>query len=313
MTAPAPEWMHTRLIKQNAYTPEDITGIAKRCDWFLFRNQLIRKKTVPQTVFIVARFGEYPIYCFVKELLPTLTEPIVLIIASEDHTFPSGSGDARHKEYTRIQPQIQTLLTHPMVLRIFVENLDTLHPRLTPIPLGILHYACAVPNFAPAASLDSRPFRVFCCHRVREGPQWDDRKRVSEYCTKDWKSFCYFRPTLENFAFSQALAASKFCICVHGGGLDPSPRVWEALLAGCIPIVEHSTLDEAYGRFPIAYVDAWTPDAVTPEKLDNWLTELRPHYEDPEKRARVMEMLTMDYWWNIITAPLKIDAPVSAT
>ena len=33
--------------------------------------------------------------------------------------------------------------------------------------------------------------------------------------------------------------------------LDPSPKAWEAIIAGTIPIIEHSTLDDAYSQLPV--------------------------------------------------------------
>ena len=32
---------------------------------------------------------------------------------------------------------------------------------------------------------------------------------------------------------------------------DPSPKAWEALLVGTIPVIEHSTLDDAYSQLPV--------------------------------------------------------------
>lgn len=62
-------------------------------------------------------------------------------------------------------------------------------------------------------------------------------------------------------------------ICVHGGGIDPSPRAWEALLCGCIPIMQSTTLDEAYSQFPVIFVDKWDSDTITKEKIANWKKE----------------------------------------
>lgn len=33
--------------------------------------------------------------------------------------------------------------------------------------------------------------------------------------------------------------------------LDPSPKAWETILAGSIPVLEHSALDDAYGELPV--------------------------------------------------------------
>ena len=41
---------------------------------------------------------------------------------------------------------------------------------------------------------------------------------------------------------------SAFVLCVSGGGIDPAPKAFEALAAGSIPIIQHSSLDSACAR-----------------------------------------------------------------
>ncbi len=45
--------------------------------------------------------------------------------------------------------------------------------------------------------------------------------------------------------------------CVHGSGIEPSPKAWEAVLIGCIPIIQHSTLDDAYEKLPVVFIHEW--------------------------------------------------------
>jgi hypothetical protein len=66
----------------------------------------------------------------VKELLPIILSKFILIIASEDCIFPYGKGDQEH---------IKILLESEKIINIFVKNLHTLHPKLSPIPLGLLN------------------------------------------------------------------------------------------------------------------------------------------------------------------------------
>lgn len=302
--------MNTRLVKRPHYTAEQLTGIARLCDWFVFMRQLVRIKPTetPRTIFLSTYEADTGFPYFVTKILPMLTQPFVLVMASEDYTFPRGHLDKRHNFYTHFQHHVDTLLSHELVLRVFVENLDTLHPKLTPIPLGILPYQ-GWELYAPLLKgipvrYDGRKNWVYCCHRNRVGPQWEDRTRVVGYCMGPWSSFTKMDMAVLPKDFRFNLLNSKFCICVHGGGVDPSPRAWEALLCGAIPILEHSPVDEAYSRFPVVYVDAWTPDAITPAKLETWLEELRPFYEDPVKRKEVLRMLSLQYWWDIIQSPL---------
>ncbi len=311
------EVMNTRLRKLPTYRVEDLTGIARRCDWFINDVQLLNITNThkPRTIFISGYRGYRALPFFYQALFPRLTSPFVLIVASEDHSFPRGHLDLRANYYQHVQHEITEILESPLLLHAFVENLDTLGPNLSPLPLGLLHYA-NWELYAPLLrdpplpiQLDRRPIRVISCHRNRQGPQWVDRNRVAEYCKDQWAPFVTYAEELDPTDFRRKLMSAQFCLCVHGGGVDPSPRAWEALLCGAIPILEHSSVDAAYSRFPVAYVDSWTPDAVTPEKLEQWLTELRSHYEDRTKRTAVLSMMTTDYWWSQIQQKVNVGQP----
>lgn len=303
------EVMNTRLVKKDAYQVGDLTGVSKRCDWFVHcENVLNRAGTdCPRTIFLSSHRGDRTVRYFVREVLPTLRSRFNLIIAGEDFTFPTGRGDARRNPFRHLQGEVGRLLAHEHLVRAFVENLDTTHPKLSPIPLGLLPYA----DYhlyeglieAGCAGLSSRPIGCFCCHRNRTGPQWKDRKRVTKLCKTKWQGFVTHADTLSWESFRETLLASRFCICVRGGGYDPSPRAWQALLCGCIPIIRRSPLDDAYARLPVVFVDDWEPDSITPAKLERWLDEHRASFEDPSLRRNVLQMLTLDYWWNLMSTP----------
>ncbi len=55
--------------------------------------------------------------------------------------------------------------------------------------------------------------------------------------------------------FIDFLVQYPFIACVRGGGIDPSPKAWEAMLVGTIPIIQHGTIDDAYERLPVMFVD----------------------------------------------------------
>jgi hypothetical protein len=300
------ELMSTRLSKADSYTVESLTGLARRCDWFINGNELVKNTSSdPKTIFLTAYRGNTGIPFLVSSVVPTLKSSVVLIIASEDYTFPHGLGDVRSNMYIHCQPEIEFLLNSKLISHIFVENLDTKHSKLTPIPLGIhpsfdKNYT-DIFNSNIKLTLD-RSILVFCCHRVHTwGPkQFIDRGNVSELSKTVWKDFVDYSPWLPTNQFRDKLLTSKFTICVHGGGLDPSPRAWEALLCGSIPIMKHSTLDEAYSRFPIFYIDDWKSECLNKEDLDKWWDS---NYKNIN-HEKVLEMLSMDYWWNIISSDL---------
>jgi len=298
------EIMSTRLIKKDIYEISDLTGLAQKCDWFIGNGQILNISNTdnPKVVFMTSYRGHSVLNYFVKAVLKTISSPFILIIASEDYTFPSGIGDKRWNMYVNLKNQIKTLLDNDMILHIFVENLDTVHEKMSPIPLGLLFNDNRMLDLSQYANVDFSNRHNFCffSHRLRIGPQWQDRTNTSEYCKTAWK-FVDHHETLPKREFIEKLKNSKFCICVHGGGYDPCPRFFEAILYGAIPIIEHSPLDPVFSKFPVVFVDNWTVDSISEEMLSEKLKVLRSYYEDKDKRMEVLRLLTMDYWWDIIS------------
>ena len=65
----------------------------------------------------------------------------------------------------------------PITVIIYVENLDTLHTKLVPIPLGILNHNKQLYTNIKIPKLSTHKIQVFCAHRVREGTQSKNCKR----------------------------------------------------------------------------------------------------------------------------------------
>jgi GR25 family glycosyltransferase involved in LPS biosynthesis len=305
------ESMSTRQVKKDNYTVNDLIGVARKCDLFVYHSGHVRVTNTadPRHIFVSSYRGGESLEYFMKIVLPLVKSKFNLIIAGDDFTFPNGTGDIRENLYADKQPLIQTLLENQYLGKIFVENLDTLHPKMSPIPLGLVqngaqgyHSNLKITN--EPVDFSKRPLQAFCIHRNRDGPQWELRAKVSTLCRTQWPFVTYKEgDTMNNGEIYGWMRKSQFCLCVRGGGYDPSPKAWEALINGCIPIIQRSPLDEVYSRFPVVFVDDWTPESLSQEKLEGWLKELRPFYENPEKRKEVLNMLTLDYWWNIIRLP----------
>lgn len=44
--------MNTRLVKRNVYNIQNLTGLSKKCDWFINGNQIIKLNlNEPKTIF----------------------------------------------------------------------------------------------------------------------------------------------------------------------------------------------------------------------------------------------------------------------
>ena len=70
-------------------------------------------------------------------------------------------------------------------------------------------------------------------------------------------------------------------------------------MMGSIPIIQHSTLDDAYQHLPVAYVDSWEQllkpdnDTAMRELLQGWIRALQPFYlEGSALRKRTMDVRT---------------------
>lgn len=309
------ELMNTRIREYDEYYDDDLIGVSSRCDWFIHKNKLINTKNtlLPKTIFIIAYDGAQSLSYFFDSLLPNILDinkdhKFNIVLASNDYTFPFGYGDVRINIYESITNKIDYYINHPNLNKIFVENLDFTTNKCIPIPLGMLKYE---PGYNECFNLLKKPIdfskktiNVFSCHRNRtlESKQWTDRHLVKFYCKTYWKDFVDYYDELSPPDFIEKLSNSKFCLCVHGGGYDPSPRAWQALCCGSIPIIEKSPIIDAYIKFPVVVIDEWVPNCISKEKLNKWLIELKEFYEDKNKREEVVNMLGIDYWMDIINS-----------
>ena len=301
--------MCTRLPILNFFNVDNLSGLSKRCDWFINGKQFINITDTnrPKFVFLRTYYGEESIQFFVTELLPKIINPFYLIAACTDYTFPLGVGDLRYNMYTNSQHYISALLDYEYFVHGFIENLDTTaYSKLSPIPLGFLTPLSEIDPDAPDLNnidFNERDILCMCVHRIREGTgQWADRAIVSELCKNQWSGFVYhIDEEINEDDFIKLLKRSKFCLCIHGGGYDPCPKFFECILHGVIPIIQHSPLDAAFSRFPAAYIGDLNVEALSEPLLLDKLEDLREYYEGP-KRGDVLKMLTLDYWWDIMNS-----------
>ena len=85
---------------------------------------------------------------------------------------------------------------------------------------------------------------------------------------------------LDRTEYFEQLKMHRFLANPAGNGLD-THSTWEALLAGCIPINPHSTLDPLYEGLPVWLVNDW--GEVTDETI----------------RVKAQEMGAQKYDWSL--------------
>lgn len=292
-----------------------LSGIAARCDWVLLSDSrpphiaLVKRveTAAPRHIFLSLREPFLSLRFFHTEVLPRLEGRFVLVSGSEDVTLPRQT-DRRWRSFDGTErAAISAILDDPRLVCWFAENLDEAqHPRLAPLPVGMVwpNGASDPPLPLPVPPpLGPRPLRVLCAHRIRTGAQWAPRRKVSALATGPWADFTT-SPAGEvpEDEFLDLVEAHSFVLCVEGGGLDPSPKAWTALLHGAVPIIRNTPVAMAYSCLPVAIVPEWTEAAITPRQIANWKNSLQPWYDEPHLRKAVCQRLGLEYWWQRILA-----------
>lgn len=300
-------------IMSTIQNKDEPVGFAARCTWVIgsrlthyrelpFDTTWGNISDTPKAVFVQTeqslRFNDYILPC-----IPASVR-FALIIGDHDATTPN-QVDVRYPPIIN-KTVWNAWLGDRRIAKIFVEHLDevTNNSKVIPIPLGlnpmelggITDNALRKIDYNPT-SLLQRPLKVLQCDRLRGPSQpWFDRFHVHKLCLNEWKGFCESKEIGVDDFFDH-IKQYPFMLCVHGGGIDPNPKAWSALLAGVIPIIQHFPGDTIYKDMPLIYVDTWNASSLSIEILERARLELAPWFENKKKRALVIEKLMSDYWW----------------
>ncbi|WP_300540874.1 hypothetical protein [Maricaulis sp.] len=310
--------LSTRLFpKFKGASAYALSGIAARCDWIVLsdrsepfvEDRLQTDVATVRTIFVSLRSHEAALRHLFDTVVPRLTAPFVLVTGSEDVTLPNQTDKRWPPLSEELRNKLVQLLDNPLLIRWFCENMDArIHSKQEALPLGLVFpdaeqdVELPVPDWG---DIGQRYRRVLCAHRVRDGAQWETRKTVTELAKAHWRSFAtILEEPVSEAAFEALIRSHAFVLCVEGGGLDPSPKAWQTLLHGAIPIVRRTPLTEAYDGFPIAIVDDWRGSALNADKLEYWFEK---HFRSGRlmaQRDQVIEKLGLDYWWRRIRSCL---------
>lgn len=290
-----------------------LTGVAARCDWIALSDamephtHLVRRVDTnrPRHIFLSLRSPTHALAWFANEVLPQIQAPFVLVSGSEDVTIPEQI-DKRWRSYSDIDiAAITRIRDHRLLRAWFAENLATEDPLIQPIPTGLVFTDSSEPPLVDnnPPPLADRPLRVLCAHRAREGEQWELRRQISETAKTHWSGICtHIDAEVPQQEFFQLCQNHAFVICASGGGLDPSPKAFHAILNGAIPIIQNSPIVSAYRQLPVAVTPDWTPEALSLKRLESWRADLLEEFDVPARRKEVIRRLGLDYWWRQIEA-----------
>lgn len=230
--------------------------------------------------------------------LASLREKTV-ILGGTDSTFPVQS-DVRFPPRTPLEVARLGEVTN-LQTAFYVENLTSYQENLSPIPGGVLPHpwlgAVRLVRKTPPSRAAKKP--VFCAHRTRKtSDQWETRRLVTKLAQGPWSDFVDIAAArLDLKTFRKQLSLHAFTLCVEGGGLDPSPKAFEALIHGSIPIIRESPLADAYRHLPVVVVSEWKEDALSRDFLAEELLRNRREWED---WSLVLERLSSNYWLELV-------------
>ncbi|ODT13134.1 MAG: hypothetical protein ABS35_38600 [Kaistia sp. SCN 65-12] len=211
---------------------------------------------------------------FVREALPTIRAPFVLVTTDGDLSVPS--------ELPR--DVVDALLASPYLVAWATQNyVGGGDSRIRHFPIGLdLHYRR--PFSSPAGLLalldrlakrrvapDRQALRAFC--DLGLNIQSEERREAVRVLA-DCPHVVMQRKRVSQAAIWRRYAGSPFVVSAIGNGLD-CHRTWEALILGSIVITRTSPLDPLFAGLPIVIVRDWE-EIRDPANLDLWVRSYAP-------------------------------------
>ena len=178
----------------------------------------------------------------------------------------------------------------------FAQNVNFSHPDLIPLPIGLenhkgwskgsfsdWNYIQNLENINKEKDLE----KIY----VNFGDTHSNRGNVRNFLSKNNLSY-QDKSGLSYSNYMDNMSKFLFVASPRGNGID-CHRTWEALLLGCIPIVEKHFMYDNY-NLPIIQIEKWE------DLLDGSIQKLYIEKYKSGDLFQDLKCLTMDYWRNII-------------
>ena len=214
--------------------------------------------------------------------------------------------------FTKIHPQINAryiLISHhsdvpnpgkyakylddPKLIAWFGQNVDYVHPKFHPIPIGAGYYLkwlVGSPQTLDRVIAKKNTYKKLHLLYMNFNPGTCRWARQAVYNMFVQKSFCSISHRVGYLDYLNDMAQSKFVLSPRGNGLDCF-RTWEAILVGAFPVVQTSLLDPLFADLPVVIVKDW--NEVTEEFLNK-------KYEEMSHKTYNFETLYAQYWRDLI-------------
>jgi len=192
----------------------------------------------------------------------------------------------------------EEILEHKNIRYLYVSNPIITHEKVRPLPIGLKYQFHSRRIYGETKNDKNEIFQNVSSSPRETEILFHDNNRTNTIWVRPMKNTDY-RKQYPSFNTAMSISRARVCdflklyasdstICTQdmmnqteyfeelkthtfvasptGHGLD-SHSTWEALLAGCIPIVPHSSLDPMFENLPVWLIDHW--NEVTDEEMEN--------------------------------------------
>ena len=219
---------------------------------------------------------------FVERILPFINHEVTIVTHNSDHP---------------INEKYIFLLNSSKIKCMISQNIEITHPKLIALPIGIANnqwvhgnkdIISQVSSFSHNIPFNTRKSNVYVNFTI--GTFQTHRNFVYNELKK--RSFVTFSPSKDMGGYFNDLLTHKWVACPRGNGVD-THRFWEALYAGCIPLVDSSICSKSFKNLPVIYVDDWT--SITLEWIEQETTKIIENM-----KLLDYSCLQVNYWKTLI-------------
>lgn len=294
------EALATRFPQDMPVFLANLTGLPSMASRIVYQNKAVmRVKRTRNTGSSLLFAQDSPLRDdIVREILKS--EESLVILAGSDRTFPRQK-DLRYPIDLMNSPDARSFWEETNKT-IFVENLDLTADHLLALPGGVIPNPVTgsvrvTLNKQLSKMPDAQNF-AFMSHRNRSGPQWETRRQASKIAEEHWSDFVHIvKDDIPPAQWRRIARKYTFGFCVEGGGLSPSPKFFDLLLARTIPIIRKSSISGVHTELPCVIVNDWRAGSLSRNFLEEEYQRIEARWRDWEE---VFARLTLRYWWDFI-------------
>ena len=212
---------------------------------------------------------------FIDTILPSRTRPFVLVTHNGDYGITS---------------KYLTLLAHPLLIRMYSQNIEIEHPKLFPIPIGIANSMWPHGNPSNLLGLLNGPKQTLVYVNMNTHT-YPSHRTIVQSCLSRYPFTKISPGSLDHRSYIRELSTFKWVASPRGNGVDIH-RMWEALYVDSIPLVDDSISTRAFKSMglPIILIEDWSIISL------EWLEEQSKDLVWDKKH-----MLYTDYWMDQFT------------